>query len=103
MNNIYEWVKERRGALARLIVLAFGLVNSILQGLGYNILPVTDEQIVQVLSDAGVILSALWCYWKNNSLTKPAITGDSIMRALKQGLLVGDELGFDDEELEVIE
>ena len=103
MNNILEWISERRGALARLVVLGFGLVNSILQGLGYNVLPITDEQVVQVLSDGWLIISALWCYWKNNSLTRPAITGDSIMKALKQGLLLGNELGLEDEELEVIE
>ena len=98
MNSIYEWVKERKAAIINGLILAVSMVHLILTVLGY--LNLVEPIIACII--AAVI--AFWCYWKNNSWTISAITGDGIMKALKQGFLLGSELtDKDEEEMEVVE
>lgn len=78
-----EWLQERKAAIVRGIVLALGLINGVLQLMGKNPLPVSDEQVMNLLSSAWIILASLWSYWKNNSFTDAAIEGDKVMKQLK--------------------
>ena len=52
--------------------LIVALVNMLLQHLGYNVLPFTDEQISGFISDGAAIAAALWTWWKNNNFTVAA-------------------------------
>ena len=78
--------------LIRTIVLAVALVNQFLVAVGYSPLPLESEELEEMLSTAALTFASLWAWYKNNSITKAAKAGDSIMRAVKSGNLDADEV-----------
>lgn len=72
-----------KGTLARTICLGLALGNMILKSTGHEVLPISDEQINNLVSELWVIGSAVWAWWKNNSITQEAIEADNIMKAKK--------------------
>ena len=68
--------------IIRTVVLFIALINSILTACGHSLIPVTDEQIAEIISLAVTIGASLWSWWKNNSFTKPAIKADEYMKEL---------------------
>lgn len=71
--------------IIRTVVLILALVNNCLTMAGLSPLPIEDEQLAELLSQIFMIGSALWAWWKNNSFTKAAQTGDAVMHAIKGG------------------
>ena len=69
--------------IIRTVILIVALVNQGLTIAGYSLLPITDEQITDVLSLVFTIASSLWAWWKNNSFTPEAIEADNVMHELK--------------------
>ena len=78
--------------LIRTIVLAVALVNQFLVAMGYSPLPLESEELEEMLSTAALALASLWAWYKNNSITKAAKAGDSVMRAVKNGNLDANEV-----------
>lgn len=62
--------------IIRTVVLIVALVNQVLTALGYAVLPISDEQITEVLTLVFTIGASLWAWWENNSFTKNAIKAD---------------------------
>ena len=77
MNNI------KTETIIRTVVLVLALINNTLTMTGHSILPVTDEQVSELLSLAFTIGAALWAWWKNNSFTSAAIQADEVLAELK--------------------
>lgn len=71
--------------IIRTAVLILALVNNCLTMAGISPLPIEDEQLVEFLSLLFTIGAAVWAWWKNNSFTKAAQTGDAVMHAIKNG------------------
>lgn len=75
---------ERRPVKAdtiiRTVVLVVALINQILTSTGHSIIPVSDEQITEVITLCITIVSSVWAWWKNNSFTQAAIRADEQMR-----------------------
>ena len=71
--------------IIRTVCLVLALVNQGLMMAGHSILPVTDEQVAELLTLVFTILASLWAWWKNNSFTKAAIEADNAMQAIKDG------------------
>lgn len=69
--------------IVRTIVLVVALVNQALAIAGKEAIPVTDDQIYQVVSLIITIGASVWAWWKNNSFTKNAIEADNILKELK--------------------
>lgn len=69
--------------IVRTIVLIVALVNQALAIAGKEAIPVTDDQIYQVVSLIITIGVSVWAWWKNNSFTKNAIEADNILKELK--------------------
>lgn len=69
--------------IVRTIVLIVALVNQALAIAGKEAIPVTDDQIYQVVSLIITIGASVWAWWKNNSFTKNAIEADNILKELK--------------------
>lgn len=74
--------------IIRTIVLMLALVNQILTATGHSVLPITDDQITQLISLVATIGASVWAWWKNNSFTKAAVAADKTMKELKQSSAV---------------
>ena len=75
--------KPTAATIARTVILVVALANQALTMAGKSILPISDEQITEVISLAFTVVSALIAWWKNNSFTQAAITADETMKTLK--------------------
>ena len=73
----------KKGAIIRLAVLAITLTNAILTALGKNPIPFDETAFTECLSYIISGVAAVWAWWHNNDLTKEAIEGTALMRALK--------------------
>lgn len=69
--------------IVRTIVLVVALVNQVLAVTGKSLIPVSDEQINDVVTLIVTIGASLWAWWKNNSFTKAAIEADELLDHLK--------------------
>lgn len=76
-------VKVTASTVARTIILALALVNQVLSVTGHAVLPISDEQVEQIVSLTFTIVASVAAWWKNNSFTVAAITGDKVLKALK--------------------
>ena len=70
--------------IIRTIVLILALANRALAICGKEKIPVTDDEIYQLVTLIITIGSALWAWWKNNSFTKPAIKADEYLAKLRK-------------------
>lgn len=75
----------KASTIIRTVVLVLALVNQGLTIAGLNVLPITEEQVTEVLSLVFTIAASLWAWWKNNSFTPAAIKADELMDELKGG------------------
>lgn len=71
--------------IVRTVVLVVALVNQALTLSGHSILPISDEQISEVITLVFTVGASLWAWWKNNSFTKNAIEADKVLDQLKRG------------------
>lgn len=77
-------MERKRNTIIRTTVLAIALLNQILSATGHSVVPVSDEQISEIISAGFTIVAALWSWWKNNSFTKNAILSDKILDSLNK-------------------
>lgn len=78
-------MKIKTETIIRTVVLLLALVNQILESTGHSVIPITDEQVSEILTLAFTIGASVWAWWKNNSFTKHAIEADEILKQLKEG------------------
>lgn len=79
-----------KGTIIRTICLILALVNLTLETFGKKIIPISDEQISELVTLIFTIVTSIAAFWKNNSFTKEAIIADGIMREMKAGLASTD-------------
>lgn len=60
------------GTISRFVILLLALINQALTMLGHPVLNIDDTTITQLVSLAWTAGSAIWCYWKDNDVTKRA-------------------------------
>ncbi len=58
--------KEQIAMLVRTAVLFLALVNQLLLVFGYTMLPITEEQLNELLTTLLTILSGIWVWWGDN-------------------------------------
>ena len=71
--------------IVRTVVLIVALTNQVLTMLGYQVLPISDEEISELITLGLTVGASLWAWWKNNSFTKEAIEADILLARLKEG------------------
>ncbi len=62
------------GTISRFVILLLALINQALTMFGHPVLNIDDTTITQLVSLAWTAGSAIWCYWKDNDVTKAART-----------------------------
>lgn len=70
--------------IIRTLLLVLALVNQVLTALGKPVIPVSDDELSALISTLFTIATALWAWWKNNSVTAEAQAGDATMKALAE-------------------
>jgi SPP1 family holin len=83
------------GTIIRTVCLVLALVNQGLLLAGHSVLPITDEQVNELITLGATVVTSLWAWWKNNSFTPAAIVADEFMHGIKSGTVE-----WDDEETE---
>ena len=80
-------MKIKTETIIRTIVLILALINQVLAIMGKGQIPITEDEVYQLITLLITIGSALWAWWKNNSFTLPAIKADEYLEKLrKEGL-----------------
>lgn len=79
-------MKVKAETIIRTITLALALANQILTSTGHSVIPVSDDQIAEVITLAITVGASLWAWWKNNSFTHAAIQADQTLDALRAGV-----------------
>lgn len=77
-------MKVKTETIIRTIVLILALANQVLAIYGKDKIPVTEDEVYQLVTLIVTIGSAIWAWWKNNSFTQPAIKADEYMEKLRQ-------------------
>lgn len=70
--------------IIRTICLALTLINQLLIAFGKKPLPIEDDQMYKIVSTLVTAGVTLWCWWKNNSFTLPAIKADKYLEKLRK-------------------
>lgn len=73
------------GTIIRTLCLLLALVNLTLDSCGYKMLPISDEQISDLVTLIFTIVTSCVGFWKNNSFTQEAIIADGLMHDMKSG------------------
>ena len=76
-------MEVKKDTIIRTTVLVIALLNQILTSTGHDILPISDEEVSQVISLAFTIGASIWAWWKNNSFTIAAIEADKVLNEKK--------------------
>ena len=76
-------MKVSADKIARTTILVLALINQVLSTTGHAVLLISDEQVEQIVSLTFTIFASVVAWWKNNSFTSAAITGDAVTKALK--------------------
>ena len=77
-------MKVKTETIIRTIVLILALANQVLAIYGKQKIPITEDEVYQLITLIVTIGSAMWAWWKNNSFTQPAIQADEYMEKLRQ-------------------
>jgi SPP1 family holin len=78
-------MKISKGTIARTVLMAIAILNTIMRAAGLDTLPFTDEQIGTAITAGYDAIVTLWVWWKNQSFTNAAISADAVMNRIKSG------------------
>lgn len=76
--------KVKQDTIIRTIILILALANQVLAIMGKQAIPVTEDEVYQLVTLLITIGAALWSWWKNNSFTLPAIKADEYLAKLRK-------------------
>jgi SPP1 family holin len=85
-------MKADKATIVRTILMVIAVLNTLLRAAGLDTLPFTGEEVGTVITAGYDAIITLWVWWKNQSFTTGAITGDQIMKRVKSGELSLDEI-----------
>lgn len=72
-----------KATITRLAILLLLIVNYILSTKGLSPIPLSDDQVTELISLIAMLGSTAWCSWKNNSFTENAKKADKYLQDLK--------------------
>ena len=78
-------MKITKGTIARTIAIILTIVNIVLKQMGYDIINVSESEILTFIEAVLEVAIIAVGFWKNNSYTEKAIKADDFLRTLKEG------------------
>lgn len=72
-----------KGTIIRTAVLFLAIINQILAVCGKSPLPISSDQLTELISTAFTAVTALAAWWKNNDFSAAAREGTAHMKRLK--------------------
>ncbi len=79
-------------ALIGVALLILSLVNAILQMFGLNTLPITNDQISEIVSTGFLIVMVLYNTYKNRNVTKASQKAQEVIDAIKNGEILIEDI-----------
>lgn len=79
-------------AVIRVGVIAVALINAVLQIFGIQTLPITNDDISNVISTIFLIVSAGYGIYKNFNVSKPSQIAQQITDGIKDGEFLVDQV-----------
>ena len=77
-------MKISKGTIVRTIMLVILIINLILKQLGYELINVSESQVLSVVEMLIEIAVIVVSFWKNNSYTEKAIEADEFLQDLRK-------------------
>lgn len=74
------------------LLLLVALINSVLQLVGINALPIENEEVAAIISSIFIIVTSLWNTWKNRNLSTASQLAQSITDSLKNGEILEEDV-----------
>ncbi|MBR3000760.1 MAG: phage holin [Oscillospiraceae bacterium] len=77
-------MKVKTETIIRTVVLILALINQVLAIMGKGQIPITEDEVYQLITLLVTVGSALWAWWKNNSFTLSALKADEYLERLRK-------------------
>lgn len=84
MSELYEKIfgNVKPETVIRTACLFLSIINFVLEYMGKSVIPISNEQIREFITNFWIIASSIWGWWKNNSFSKNAILADDYKASL---------------------
>ena len=79
-------------SLIGVALLVLSLVNAILQMFGFNTLPISNNQISEIVSTLFLIVMTLYNTYKNRNVTKASQKAQEVTDAIKNGEILIEDI-----------
>ena len=79
-------------SVAGVLILVVALVNAVLQMLGFDTLPISNEEVSTIVSSVFLIGSAIYTTYKNFNCSTASQTAQRVTDAIKQGEILVDDV-----------
>ena len=74
------------------LILLVALINAILQMLGFNTLPIANDDVSSIVSIVFLIITTLYNTYKNRNISKASQVAQSVCDAIKNGEILIDDV-----------
>lgn len=79
-------------AITRIVVLLIALINAVLQIFGINVIPITNDEVSEIVSIVFLIVMTLYNTYKNFNVTPASQIAQNITDSIKNGELVAEDI-----------
>lgn len=85
-------LKVSAGTFVSLVLMILGIINLVLQALGKPSIQFGTQEVTIFVTALYTFVAGIYAWWKNNNVTKNALTVQVIFNGLKDGLVNAQEL-----------
>lgn len=79
-------------SITTVVVLLIALINAVLQIFGINTIPITDDEVSEIVSIVFLIVTSLYSTYKNFNVTPASQVAQNITDAIKNGEIVAEDI-----------
>lgn len=77
-------MKISKGTIVRTVMIVLVIVNMVLGRMGYDVIDVDENQVLEIVEILIEIAIIIVGFWKNNSYTEKAIKADEFLKGLRE-------------------
>lgn len=79
-------------SITTVVVLLTALINAVLQIFGINTIPITNDEVSEIVSILFLIVTSLYSTYKNFNVTPASQIAQNITDSIKNGELVAEDI-----------